>query len=138
MAEDAFNVDSCSYGTNVSAPKINTRELSTHRELRGNCEPCVIVVEIFHASHATMDVLMRRRVIQRIRMYRFGASSVSLRATGYCGVCGAAKWLWQWLSHVGMVGEGASGVASAAHCCCYPCRRWCCRRCCCKVQQGEA
>jgi hypothetical protein len=53
MAEDTFNINSCSYMTNVSVPKINMIELSTHQELRGNCEPCVIVVEILHASHAT-------------------------------------------------------------------------------------
>jgi len=53
MAEDVFNVNSCGYGANISVPKINTRRLITHRELRGNRGPCVIVVEILHAFHAT-------------------------------------------------------------------------------------
>jgi len=53
MAEDMFNVNSCGYGANISVPKINIRRLITHRELRGNRGPCVIVVEILHTFHAT-------------------------------------------------------------------------------------
>src|SRR5260221_353724 len=47
-----------------------------------------------------------------------------------CAGCAGQR---QQLSHVGIVvGKGALGVASAVHCCCYPCHHWCCRRCCCK------
>lgn len=52
-AEYAFNVNSCGCGTNDSAHKINVGRLSTHRELRGSREPCVINAEILHVSHAT-------------------------------------------------------------------------------------